>query len=37
MIAIAGPERADAVKKALTEAGGQVMEVATNVEGVRVE
>ena len=37
MIAIAPEEKVQAVKAAITEVGGQVIDVETNVEGVRVE
>lgn len=37
MIAIAPPSKIAAVKKAITGAGGQVIDIKTNVEGVRVE
>ncbi len=37
MIALAPPDKTQAVKQAISEAGGQVIEIETNVEGVRVE
>ncbi len=37
MIAIASQEKKKDVKKAITGAGGQIIDVETNVEGVRVE
>lgn len=37
MIALAPPSKVRAVKEAITKAGGQVIDVKTNVEGVRVE
>jgi len=37
MIALASPDKTQAVKQAISAAGGQVIEVETNVEGVRVE
>ncbi len=37
MIALAPPERQDAVKDAITSAGGQIVEVRANAEGVRIE
>lgn len=37
MIAIAPEEKVQAVKDAITSAGGQVIEVETNVEGVRID
>ncbi len=37
MIALAPPEKMAAVKKAITSAGGQVLDVEANTEGVRLE
>lgn len=37
MIALAPEDKIEAVKKAITQAGGQMIEVETNVEGVRIE
>lgn len=37
MIALAAPERQVAVKDAITSAGGQVIDVRANAEGVRIE
>ncbi|MBI2020594.1 mevalonate kinase [Candidatus Daviesbacteria bacterium] len=37
MISLAPPSKAKAIKKAITQAGGKVLDVKTNVEGVRVE
>ncbi len=37
MVALASPEKTKAVKEAITKAGGEVIEVETGVEGVRIE
>ncbi len=37
MIALAPPSKISAVKKAIEKAGGQILEVETNAEGVRIE
>ncbi len=37
MIALAAPNKLAAVKKAITQAGGQMIDVKENVEGVRIE
>ncbi len=37
MICLAPPSKVNAVKKAITKAGGQVINIKTNVEGVRIE
>ena len=37
MIAIAGSDRRQAISKAITEAGGEVIDVQPNAEGVRLE
>lgn len=37
MIALADATKTDAVRKAITEAGGQVLEVEPNAEGVRID
>ena len=37
MIALVSPEKKQVVSEAITKVGGQVIDVATNVEGVRIE
>ena len=37
MICLAPPDKASSVKKAIEEAGGQIIDVETNTEGVKVE
>ncbi len=37
MIAISSPDKKEAVSDAITKAGGQVIDVRTNVQGVRIE
>ena len=37
MIALAPPARQNAVKDAITKAGGQVIDVRANAQGVRIE
>lgn len=37
MIAVAGSDKREAIRKAITEVGGEVIDVATNAEGVKIE